>query len=223
MDIKVGEQILLSFEKHSEVHREFLLGHRDSAAVLQTLRLTVTKILPDRGIGSFGLRPNQSPPLNAYLPLTVLQKVLERETKINAIFAAASSNLSDLATVDALPDLQNKLDQVLKLADLGLILRHVPSDSIGGVGYLSLESTQFLLKPNIIEAARAVAIERRTLSLPILTYLANTIAANERTIPYSTITGLDTQRAFSLELTDGSAAPPLADDEILLNEWAAPI
>ena len=221
LDIKVGEQILLSFEKHSEVHREFLLGHRDSAAVLQTLRLTVTKILPDRGIGSFGLRPNQSPPLNAYLPLTVLQKVLERETKINAIFAAASSNLSDLATVDALPDLQNKLDQVLKLADLGLILRHVPSDSIGGVGYLSLESTQFLLKPNIIEAARAVAIERRTLFLPILTYLANTIAANERTIPYSTITGLDTQRAFSLELTDGSAAPPLADDEILLNEWTA--
>ena len=32
---------------------------------------------------------------------------------------------------------------------------------------------------------------------------------------------MDTQRAFSLELTDGSAAPPLADDEILLNEWAA--
>ena len=54
-----------------------------------------------------------------------------------------------------------------------------------------------------------------------MTYLANTIAANERTIPYSTITGLDTRRAFSLELIDGLAAPPLADDEILLNEWAA--
>ena len=222
LSIKVGEQLLLSFEKHSDIHREFLLGHRDSSEVLQTLRLTVTKILHDRGIGSFGLRPNQSRPLNAYVPLTVLQKTLESETKVNAIFAsAASSNLSDLATVDVLPDLQNKLHQVVKLEDLGLILRHISSESIGGVGYLSLESTQFLLKPDIIEVAQAVAIERRTLSLPILTYLANTIAANERTIPYSTITGLNTQRAFSLELTDGSVAPPLADDEILLNEWAA--
>ncbi len=222
LDIKVGEQVLLSFERHSDVHREFLLGHRDSSEVLQTLRLTVTNILPDRGIGSFGLRPNQSRPLNAYLPLTVLQKALGSETKVNAIFAsAASPNLSDPTPTDALPALQNKLHQALKLEDLGLVLRHVSSDSIGGVGYLSLESTQFLLKPAIIEAARAVAIERRTLFLPILTYLANTIAANERTIPYSTITGLDTQRAFSLELTDGSAAPLLADDEILLNEWAA--
>ena len=222
LDIAVGEQVLLSFERHSDIHREFLLGHRDSSEVLQTLRLTVTKILPDRGIGSFGLRPNQSHPLNAYVPLTVLQKTLGSETKVNAIFAsAASSNPSDLTTVDVLSALQNKLNQALKLEDLGLVLRHVSSDSIGGVGYLSLESTQFMLKPDIIEVAQAVAIERRTLSLPILTYLANTIAANERTIPYSTITGLDTQRAFSLELIDGSTAPPLADDEILLNEWAA--
>ena len=222
LDIKVGEQVLLSFERHSDIHREFLLGHRDSSEVLQTLRLTVTKILPNRGIGSFGLRPNQSRPLNAYLPLTALQKTLGSETKVNAIFAStASPNLSEPTPIDALPALQNKLHQALKLEDLGLIVRHVSSDSIGAVGYLSLESTQFLLKPDIIEAARAVAIERRTLFLPILTYLASTIAANGRAIPYSTITGLDMQRAFSLELTDGSAAPPLADDEILLNEWAA--
>ena len=221
LDIKVGEQLLLSFEGHSEVHREFLLGHRDSSEVLQALRLTVTKILPARGIGSFGLRPNQSRPLNAYIPLSVLQKTLG-SGKINAIFAsAASPNLSDRTTTDALPALQVKLHQALKLEDLGLILRHVSPDSIGGVGYLSLESTQFLLKPDIIEAARSVAIERQTLFLPILTYLANTITANDRTIPYSTITGLETQRAFSLKLTDSSPAPPLADDEILLNEWAA--
>ncbi len=222
LDIKVGEPILLSFEKHSEVHREFLLGHRDSSDVLQTLRLTVTKILPDRGIGSFGLRPNQSRPLNAYVSLTVLQKAIGSGAKVNTIFAsAASPNLSNLTTTDALPALQNRLHQLLKLEDLGLKLRHVSSESIGGVGYLSLESTQFLLKQDIIEVAQAVAIEQRTLSLPILTYLANTITANGRRIPYSTITGLDTQRAFSLELIDSSPAPPLADDEILLNEWAA--
>ena len=222
LGIAVGDHILLYFERHSDIHREFLLGHRDSSDVLQTLRLTVTKILPDRGIGSFGLLPNQSYPLNAYVSLAVLQKALGSGTEVNAIFvSAASPNLSNSTTTDVLSALQNRLGQALKLEDLGLMLRHVSSESIGGVGYLSLESTQFLLKPDIIEVAKAVAVERRTLSLPILTYLANTIAANRRTVPYSTITGLDTQRAFSLELTDGSPAPPLADDEILLNEWTA--
>ena len=222
LGIAVGDQVLLSFEGHSDVHREFLLGHRDSSDVLQTLRLTVTQILPDRGIGSFGLRSNQSYPLNAYVSLTILQKALGTEAKVNAIFvSAASPDLSDLTTTDVLSALQNRLHQALKLEDLGLTLRQVSPGSIGGVDYLSLESTRFLLKPDIVEIARAVAIERRTLFLPVLTYLANTIAINERTIPYSTITGLDTRRTFSLELTDGSPAPPLADDEILLNEWAA--
>ena len=222
LNIKVGEQLLLSFERYSNVHREFLLGRRDSSDVLQTLRLTVTKILPDRGIGSFGLRPNQSRPLNAYLPLTVLQKALGNGAKVNAIFASTvSPNIPNPTTTDALSALQNRLHQILTLEDLGLTLRQVISESIGGVGYLSLESTQFLLKSDIIEIAKAVAIERRTLFLPILTYLANTITADGRTIPYSTITGLDTYRAFSLKLTDGSSAPSLAHDEILLNEWAA--
>ena len=222
LGIAVGDHILLYFERHSDIHREFLLGHRDSSDVLQTLRLTVTKILPDRGIGSFGLRSNQSYPMNAYVSLAVLQKALGSGTEVNAIFvSAASPNLSNSTTTDVLSALQNRLGQALKLEDLGLMLRHVSSESIGGVGYLSLESTQFLLKPDIIEIVKAVAVERRTLSLPILTYLANTIAANGRTVPYSTITGLDTRRAFSLELTDGSPAPPLADDEILLNEWTA--
>ena len=54
------------------------------------------KILPDRGIGSFGLRPNQSYPLNAYVALAVLQKALGSGTEVNAIFAsAASPNLSN--------------------------------------------------------------------------------------------------------------------------------
>ena len=94
----------------------------------------------------------------------------------------------------------------------------IPSE---GWAISPLKAHNFCSRPDIIEAARAVAIERRTLFLPILTYLANTMATNGGAIPYSTITGLDTQRAFSLELTDGSSAPPLAATEILLNEWAA--
>ena len=50
-------------------------------------------------------------------------------------------------------------------------------------------------------------------ALPTLTYLANTVAANDRTVPYSTIVALPTDgREFSI---------PLAENEIVLNRWTA--
>ncbi|MFP6901715.1 MAG: FtsX-like permease family protein, partial [Opitutales bacterium] len=110
---------------------------------------------------------------------------------------------------------QHRLHQVLKLDDLSLVLRERED-------FHSLESTRFLLRPDIIEIAKAVGDENQVPFLTIMTYLANTISTNGREIPYSTITGIETGHATtSLKLVDGSAAPSLADDEILLNEWAA--
>ena len=238
LNAEIGHPILISFERQSEIHREFLFGRRAASDVVQTLRLTVTKAIPDRGIGRFGLRPHQSLPLNAYVSLSVLQKALGQEGKINAIFIAEkkggwkNGRKADHST-DVASALQNMLHQILRLGDLGLILRQ-------NRDYFSLESTQFILKPNIIEVAKAIAIENDMPFLPIMTYLANTIKADGQTIPYSTITALDTGRIEAsrntqyatrntdgtspfgkLKLTDGSPAPPLANDEILLNEWAA--
>ena len=217
LNIAIGEPILISFERQSNIHREFLLGRRDHSDVVQTLRLTVTKIIPDRGIGRFGLRSHQSLPLNAYVSISVLQKSLAQQEKVNAILVAEKNRKpkgnGETQKSENGRALQNILYQVLRLEDLGLILR--PNHD-----YLSLESTQFILKPNIIEAAEAVATEHHASFLPIMTYLANAITANERKIPYSTITAIETQRV-ALKLTDGGPAPSLADNEILLNEWAA--
>ncbi|MCP4661099.1 MAG: ABC transporter permease [bacterium] len=60
--------------------------------------------------------------------------------------------------------------------------------------------------------------------MPIMTYLANRIEIGDRRVPYSTVSALDgpSQAAFgSLRLVDGSPAPALEEDEILLNAWAA--
>ena len=222
LNVQVGASLLISLERQSDIHREFLLGRRDSSDVVQTLRFTITKIIPDRGLGRFSLRSNQSLPLNAYVPLPILQKAIGQKERVNAVFVSQSSHSPDL-TNDVVKSLQNRLHQVLRLEDLNLMLRQ-------GDGYISLESQQFLLKPHVIEVAKAVAIERINRPnregdslkfLPILTYLANTIATDERWIPYSTISALDPERAISLRLRDGSPAPTLAEDEILINEWAA--
>ena len=59
---------------------------------------------------------------------------------------------------------------------------------------------------------------------PTLTYLANTIADGKADIPYSTITAIDFQKTPPLGpflSTDGAPLPPLGDNEIALNTWAA--
>ena len=53
----------------------------------------------------------------------------------------------------------------------------------------------------------------------MLTYLANSIEAGGKSIPYSTVTALS--GAPELTLTGGSPAPALTGDEIYLNDWAA--
>ena len=213
LNAKIGDPVLISLEKQSDIHREFLLGRRNHADVVATLRLTLTKVIPDRGIGRFGLRPHQSLPLNAYVSLSVLQKALDQTKQVNTILIAGKDQ--EISRSEDEADWQHRLHQVLKLDDLSLVLRERGD-------YHSLESKRFLLKPDIIEIAKAVADENQVPFLTIMTYLANTISTNGREIPYSTITGIETGHATaSLKLIDGSAAPSLADDEILLNEWAA--
>ena len=59
---------------------------------------------------------------------------------------------------------------------------------------------------------------------PAFTYLANTIADGPKSIPYSTITAIDFADHAPLGpfiSTDGKPLPPLKDDEIALNSWAA--
>ncbi len=222
LKVQVGSPLLISFERQSDIHREFLLGRRDSSDVVQTLRLTITNIIPDRGLGRFSLDSSQSLPFNAYVHLPILQNTVGQAESANAVFISQSSH-SPHFTTDLLKSLHRGLHQVLKLEDLGLTLRQ-------GNGYFALESKQFLLKPYVIEAAKTVATERINRAnrtgdslkiLPILTYLANTIETGQRRVPYSTISAFNPVHAVSLQLADGSPAPALAEDEIFVNEWAA--
>ena len=216
LNVEVGGTLLISFQKQNDIHPEFLLGRRDTSDVVQTLRLTVAKIVPNLGVGRFGLRPNQSLPFNAYVSLPVLQKALGQEAKVNAILISSPA----IPATDATERLGEKLRQLLKLDDFGLTLRR--SD-----GYFSLETSQFVLKPNIIKLAKTVAAENEIPVTTVMTYLANGISANGKSVPYSTITALGVNEQMRVQ-TGGQPdnqvlfhAVRLGDHEILLNEWAA--
>ncbi|MFQ5651101.1 MAG: ABC transporter permease [bacterium] len=210
----VGDQILLSFEKPSDIARGTLLGQKDTEDVVETVRLTLTAILPERGIGRFGLRPHQSLPLNAYVFLPVLQEAMAQEGKINAI---AVSQKSSADVDDQLRPLQAHLHGVLRFEELGLKL-------IEREHALILESVESILSPQLVELTRSVVERLEIPSFAVYTYLANTMTHRGHLLPYSTVAALNPAVGppfKRLMLIDGRPAPALGKNEILLNNWAA--
>ena len=172
LNVQVGDTLLVNMSQAADIHPEFLLGERDAAKAIQSLRLVISDIIPTENFGRFSLQANQSLPFNAFISLSVLQNALGQGEKVNVVF-----------TADA--DAFSAGDLVLTLAALDLNIKAAGN-------HLDLQSDQYLLKPILSETALTVASENRIPTLPTLTYLANTISANDKVIPYSTIMALPT-------------------------------
>jgi ABC-type lipoprotein release transport system permease subunit len=212
----VGDDVVLTFERPAEIPRETVVGRQDASETLASLRLSVTAVVPDDGFGGFGLAAQQSRNLNAFVDLSRLQRELfgrgEAAARANLLLAAfAAHDVAPAAQLSA------ALAGSLTLEDLGLTLAV-------GADRAVLESRSFVVSAPLAEAVSSWAAENGTGAQPVLTYLANSIRLGAREVPYSTVSSLDPPAAPGLGsflLADGSPAPRLAEDEILLNAWAA--
>ena len=170
LNVQVGDTVLVNMSQAADIHPEFLLGERDVANAIQSLRLIISDIIPTQNAGRFSLQAHQSLPFNAFISLPVLQKALGQVDKVNAVFTADTDAIS-------------AADLPLTLESLGLRIKTHEH-------HFDLQSQQYLLKPILSETGLTVAAENRIPTLPTLTYLANTISANDKVIPYSTIVAL---------------------------------
>ncbi len=195
LDVQIGDMLLVNVAQVADIHPEFLLGERDAAEAIQSLRLVISDVIPTKNAGRFNLRPHQNLPFNAFIALPVLQKALGQVDQVNALFTAETEPIS--------PD---QLTLTLDALDLKVQVHE---------NHFDLQSRQYLLKPVLSESALTVATENGIPTLPTLTYLANTISANGRMVPYSTMVALPTDAG---ELSDDYRAKP---SEIVLNTWTA--
>ena len=182
LNVHIGDTLLVNMSQAADIHPEFLLGERDAANAIQSLRLVISDIIPTKNAGRFSLQAHQSLPFNAFIALPVLQKALGQDNKVNVVF----TDDTDALTAD---------DLTLTLSALDL---NIKTDE----NHLDLQSDQYLLKPILSETALMVASENHIRALPTLTYLANTITANDKTIPYSTIVALPTDEGEFAQLLD---------------------
>lgn len=202
LNAQLGDPILLSFEQLGDIHRESLFGRTSDA--LQTVRLTLVAVLPDKGMGRFGLIARQTVPRNAYLSLPVLQRALGQPNRVNALLVSGAPNAASA--------LQTALSRIATPADLGLVIRR-------GADHFAIESTQFILQAHTAEAIQTLAAELNAPAMSILTYLANTAQIGTRELPYFTISAMDIASRGAFHLMSGSTQ--LGETDILLNAWAA--
>ena len=217
LNVKVGDDIFLHLPQIAEIHPEFLLGTRDAADVIQSIRLVVSDIIPTENAGRFSLHSHQSLPLNAYISLPILQKELGQTDKVNVLFTSDTDPISP----DALE---------LSLDALGLKINVHEN-------HFDLQSQQYLLEPVLSETAITVANENDIPTFPTLTYLANTISvitpsqdkntSNAQNLPYSTILALPVEKGEFAELLsryateDEQTTVDIEQSVIYLNKWAA--
>jgi ABC-type lipoprotein release transport system permease subunit len=226
---EIGDAVLLSYQRLSSVPSASLLGSRESEENIDSLRLTVRAVLPDRQLGRFGLQTRQHLPLNAFVSLESLQESLDLSNRVNALLFSGLE-LDPKNSPQSISDgelLRDIVGDSLTLDDIGL--RFEVSDNS-----LTLESQEFVLRPQIVAAATRAATMNGFKTLPIITYLANNIQLGENSLPYSTVSALPPEAIATFEVAERSqagspspdrlknhAVPDLQDDEILLNRWAA--
>ncbi|HVG19404.1 MAG TPA: ABC transporter permease, partial [Blastocatellia bacterium] len=236
-----GDSILLRIEKPSAIPAGSLHGRKEELG--RTIRLSSRESLGPAALGEFSIRPQQGAVRAAFVSLARLQTDLEQQGKVNTILVAGNEE----AASSPAPDEAKKIGlirDVLKdrfaLEDLGIKLRALD----GGRG-VSLDSESAVISDSLVEAATQAASRSKATVLPILSYLANSIRAGGREVPYSLVTALDAEslaamkhsgalagnRAAEIVTPDGggpvspahagaaASGPPLPP--ILLNEWAA--
>lgn len=185
-----GESVVVRTATASNLPADSALGERGDTVA--SARIEVTRVLPPKGLARFSLAPSQAEPRNVFVPLDVVQKLIDAPGECNVA-----------AVVDAGPTPEVKP----RLADYGLAF-----DATVDPATWQLESRELVLPETIVEAAnRAWAPLSRVAAN---TYLANTIKLGEKSIPYSTVAGV----GGAAELLP---TKELADDEIALTRWAA--
>ncbi|MEX0866620.1 MAG: FtsX-like permease family protein [Pirellulales bacterium] len=218
LNVQVGDEVLLRVGRASEIPADTALGRKSEN--IQSRRLEVIEIIPSEGLGRFGLQPSQQLPLNAYVDLATLQdeQLLDQPGRVNSLLAATPEGAP--SSVEADTALRASLNPTLE--DYGLSLERVTRPETGEpvIDYFNFTSNQMLLPAEVVRAAEQGWSGRRM--QPAMTYLANWLTQGDRRTPYSIVTALDPAVGIGpLVDADGQAIDSLADDEIILNSWAA--
>jgi ABC-type antimicrobial peptide transport system permease subunit len=198
LNVKIGNDVLLRVDKPGLLSRDAPLSTLEDATV--ALRLPVTAILNEGQFGRFSLAANQIPPMNAFVPLRLLQQKIGMRDRANVLLTGAIAREADprVASEEATQSLWSHW----KLEDANLELRELPRDRI-----LELRTDRVFLDTTIGGSAIRATGDAKG----VLTYFVNSLSVGNRSTPYSTVSAIQSDLL----------PPDMGEDDILINRWLA--
>ena len=190
------DNLIVRTRQASAIPAEFLHGRRDETG--RAMRLRGAGILARDALGEFSLRPQQGEVRTLIVLMSRLQRELELAGRVNTVLLTGDRTTAESA-----------LRAHATLDDLGIRLRAVAP------GQLALESERGLLDDVTARVGTDVAGRAGVTATPMFTYVVNTIRVADRSVPYSLVTGVNSDVFFGPVQQVGSPA------FIALNEWAA--
>lgn len=194
LDLETGDTLVIRLGKPGLASRDAPLSGEPEELI--TVRGTVAEIRDDDAMGRFNLQATQLPAPAVFLPIDALAAAIERPDSANLLL------FQENLTVD---EATARIRKSAQLADYGLSLMDIPLSAATEI------RTDRIFIPTLIEEKLRKLLPS---SRPVLTYLANTIAANGKETPYSMVTGIDPAAVPFLP-------DDLAPDQIVLNSWEA--
>ncbi len=211
LDWKEGDSLLVTLQQQAATPAETLHGRRDSSGT--TLRVRGSRVLQPENLGEFSILQRGAAVRTLFLPLAEIQRALEQEGRVNALLLSESENPSG--------NDGNRLPGMLRKSftpdDAGLRIRALEHCSC-----LSLEHEGGLLDEPVVAASRRAGAALNLESRPIFSYVVNSIAHGEKSVPYSLVTGLESDH---LALISGGAPSDSQEEDspapIWLNDWTS--
>src|SRR6185295_19020604 len=158
----------------------------------------------------FSIRPQQGAVRAVFVSLKRLQKDLEQPGKVNTILVSERGTGNSPAP----RLLEAALRETFTLEDVGIKLRALEKQHC-----LSFESDKGLIGDDLADIAQVTANDLGMRPSSIFTYLANSIRARGRGVPYSLVTAMDDRTLSTVRpgITSQGSSP----STIVLNDWAA--
>ena len=215
LGVKLGDELMLLLPVAAALPGDSTLAEKEDTIASRSFKVGV--ILPSEGIARFSLQPTQRSPRNVFLDLEQVQDLIGWEGKANTLVVAQATE--EPVRSEAFWDSLKGIPLEPTLEDMGLRLEPVALGNGDEPVALQLTSRSLVLPDHVVEVAEK-QINDPT-KMQIVTYLANTIKRGDRTIPYSTITGVESVSNLSPLRDEKGDLIKLAKDGIVLNDWAA--
>jgi ABC-type lipoprotein release transport system permease subunit len=197
LQVGQGDNLLVRVKKASLIPLNAPFVSDDESSI--SLRATVKKILTREELGRFSLKNSQSAPYNIFLSMERLNEMMDFSGKANNILV--SSNLET-------NEIQKIVDQSLMPADAGLAVKKIEA-----TGEMEISTHRVFMEPKV-----AQTLEQLPGANPVITYFVNEI---EKTQENKSTANLLQSHSIPYSFVSSLSGKQLADNEIILNQWAA--